>query len=141
MDIQTMIDALSNQARSVRGDYHVTLGGAIEILSRIPKNYKVFLDYLEDRSLGDEMSYRGYYSDLSFEPTAEITTVGKLLKQCENALGKTYQGYKGGDFLMDKDTPLWVSHYGNNSGIAIVDLQKDTLGKKVIVKTKQTNPY
>ena len=62
--------------------------------------------------LGGEHSYRGYYSDLSFSPTHEVSTVGKLLEQCKSAMGQVYEGYKGGDFVMGALTPLFVADYG-----------------------------
>jgi hypothetical protein len=40
-----------------------------------------------------------------------------------DTLGKTLEGYKGGDFLMDADTPLWCSPYGDASGLAIVRME------------------
>jgi hypothetical protein len=29
------------------------------------------------------------------------------------AIGKTYTGYKGGEYVMGKVTPVWVANYGN----------------------------
>lgn len=56
-------------------------------------------------------SYRGYYEDLAFEPTENIT-VGKMLKCAQEALGKTYQGYKGGDFKMEEHVDVYLANYG-----------------------------
>ena len=80
-------------------------------------------------------SYRGYYSDLAFEPDGEEITVGEFLKVCENALDTTYEGYKGGDFLMGSNTPLWISSYGEVSSIAIMDI--GVTGEKLILVVKQ----
>jgi hypothetical protein len=44
-------------------------------------------------------SYRGYYEDLAFEPAKNIT-VGEMLDCAKGALGKTYEGYKGGEYKM-----------------------------------------
>ncbi len=43
----------------------------------------------------------------------------KLLEELKGAIGKTYEGWKGGDFVMDADTPVWVSNQGNadNTGV------------------------
>ena len=56
-------------------------------------------------------SYRGYYDNLAFEPEQEVS-VKQMLKDAEYALNNTFQGYKGGDFTMTKDTPVWLAYYG-----------------------------
>jgi hypothetical protein len=61
-------------------------------------------------------SYRGYYDHLAIEPVDNPTTVGDFLKQAKAAVGKTFQGYKGGDYKMAGYTPVWVSPYGEVSG-------------------------
>lgn len=56
-------------------------------------------------------SYRGYYEDLAFEPTAN-STVAAMLAAAREALGTTYQGYKGGDYKMHDYTDVWLAYYG-----------------------------
>lgn len=56
-------------------------------------------------------SYRGYYDELAFEPCFE-TTVGAMLKAAKQAVGETYQGWKGGDYTMDKWTPVHLAVMG-----------------------------
>jgi hypothetical protein len=48
---------------------------------------------------------KGYKKELSstFEP--KPLTVNKFLVMLKEAVGKTYQGWKGGDFVMGKNTP------------------------------------
>jgi hypothetical protein len=60
-------------------------------------------------------SYRGYYTDLAFEPASDVT-VGDMLANARSALGATYQGWKGGDFEMDGRTDCWLSMEGSASG-------------------------
>jgi hypothetical protein len=57
-------------------------------------------------------SYRGYYTDLAFEPTTNVT-VAQMLKDARTALGSTYQGYKGGDFTMGEYSDCWLAEYGS----------------------------
>ena len=71
---------------------------------------------------GDLISYRGYYSDLAFEPGDRCVTVKELLERANEANGDTFTGYKGGDFVMGDDTPLWAAPYGS-TGLAIVDIK------------------
>ena len=56
-------------------------------------------------------SYRGYYEDLAFEP-ATFVTVGHMLNCAKAALGKTYCGWKGGEFLMHEYTTVWIAEHG-----------------------------
>lgn len=59
-------------------------------------------------------SYRGYYSELAFEP-AENVLISSMLAGLKDALGKTYQGYKGGDYKMHEWVDVWIAHYGSSA--------------------------
>ena len=45
----------------------------------------------------------------------------EILKEALLAHGKTFEGYKGGEFTMEGDTPVWYSHYGT-TGPAIMGI-------------------
>ena len=60
---------------------------------------------------GEPASYRGYYEDVAFVP-AEDTTVGEMLQHARGALGQTFEGYKGGEYLCNDYTDCWISHWG-----------------------------
>lgn len=62
-------------------------------------------------------SYRGGYAELAFAPMA-ATTVGAMLASAKNAGGRTYEGYKGGEFFMDDWSPCHVAGYGQCNGDA-----------------------
>lgn len=79
------------------------LGALIEVLKRLPADLPV--------NLGEAHSYRGYYDQLSFEPTEGITAA-QALKEAEQANGRTFTGYKGGDYVMGLDTMCWASPWG-----------------------------
>lgn len=119
MDMQKLIDTMGDSMRFARGDYHVTLGKMIEALSAMPPETNVQLDV--GGTPGRPHSYRGYYSDLSFAPSPEPITAEKFLEVCKQALGNSYEGYKGGDFKMDERTPLWSAPYGT-TGRAIMGI-------------------
>ncbi len=133
MDIQKIIDAVSEGSRITRSDYHLTLGGLIKELETLSPTLLVKFDWNGGYPF-QEMSYRGYYSDLAFEWRDSLAVaVAGLLNISRRALGKAYTGYKGGDFVMDERTPLWAAGYGD-TGRAIVGLEvvKDV----VVLKTK-----
>ena len=69
-------------------------------------------------------SYRGYYDHLAFgwcdsDERDSLDTVGKLRSNVSDAMGRTFEGYKGGDFVMHRGTPLWVAEYGRSDSTAV----------------------
>ena len=110
--------------RRERSSYHLTLGKMIVILERMPP--QTIIRTADGRSLGRAHSYRGYYADLAFEPVqGSEQNAAELATVCRLTLGKSFEGYKGGFFWMNKDTPLWISSYGESSGEAIIGLGED----------------
>ncbi len=118
MDLQDMADTLGDITRDVRSDYHLTLGKLISALEKADPSAMVVFDW-NAKSPNYPNSYRGYYSDLSFHWKDEPVTVAEFLGVCREALGQIFGGYKGGDFVMDANTPLWAAGYGD-CGRAIV---------------------
>jgi hypothetical protein len=75
-------------------------------------------------------SWRGSYAELALgycltgydndrEHLKEISAKD-LLQNLKDAVGKTFTGWKGGDFRMSKETPVWVANPGNGGDTAIV---------------------
>lgn len=131
MDLQKLVDAMGEQGRLTRGKYQLTLGGLIARLSEADPELPVRFD--NGSNPGEFDSYRGYYSDLMIQPGA-ICTVADLLARAKAAVGETFEGYKGGDFRMGNDTPLWCSTYGC-TGPAIMDAVDS--GGEVVLVTKE----
>jgi len=104
----------------------LTIGQIIEKLSQIDGSFPVLIDcggsYHHGGTVGRGFSYRGYYRDFCVEPIAAASspnTVSRLLETFKFANGKSYHGYKGGDFVMSQNTFVWLSEYGVSSGYAI----------------------
>ena len=68
-------------------------------------------DKIVRRGFNRPHSYRGYYDQLAFEPSENVT-VGEMLKCAKDSLGKTFTGYKGGEYEMGEYTDVWLSEYG-----------------------------
>lgn len=123
--VQDKLDAMMEIMRKERGKYHLTLGELIAALEELPPDFRVILAGDTGPSYAGypsgAHSYRGYYSDLAFEPSQEPVTAGEFLTECKTFVGFTFEGYKGGDFTMTEDTPLWVAHCGSGDGRAIID--------------------
>jgi hypothetical protein len=122
LDFQKTFDAMSAMDRETRSKYHLTLSELIEKLEEANKELPV--KYIDEGTPLGMYSYRGYYSDLCFSDGDYTVNVGLFLDSLKkNAINKTFVGYKGGDFLMGPETPLWRSIYGESTGIAIIDAQ------------------
>lgn len=114
-DLQAMMNGWSQQWQRERVKTQLTLSGLIDQLQALPPKQPVV-------GLGRARSYRGYYCDLSFEPTEATQTAGNLLATARGCMGKSFEGYKGGDYMMGETTPLWLSPWGDASGLRLVGL-------------------
>lgn len=85
-------------------------------------------------------SYRGYYNELAigyaYEDYQNQITVPMFIQELEAAVGQMFYGYKGGEYVMTENTPLWVSKYGDASGTYVADV-KD-LRYTVMLVTRNT---
>ena len=116
MDIQKLIDMMSDKDREIRSLKQMTLGKLIERLKELDQD-------MEMMALDSAHSYRGYYADLAFEEGSKQNKqkVSDVLKVVSSCLGETFEGYKGGDFIMDEDAPVWIARYGS-CGTRIMDI-------------------
>lgn len=117
-EIQAMFDVLAETWRLERSQTQLTLGEAIKALENMAKHNGVI-----SPGLGDPHSYRGYYSDLALTRVNQTVSASDLLKTLKVCLGKKFYGYKGGEYLMVENTPLWISGRGVASGIKIMGFQ------------------
>ncbi len=84
---------------------NATLGEIIAHLEKLPR------DRILERGFRRPHSYRGYYEDLAFEPI-QFIGVGFMLDEARSALGKTFEGYKGGQYKMHEGTDCWLAEWG-----------------------------
>lgn len=86
----------------------------------IPKSIAFDFGYFKPSSIH---SYRGYYDQLAFGYNDEVTmSASEFLSMCNDAVGKTFSGYKGGEFKMGLDTPLWVANPRESCDTAVCDV-------------------
>lgn len=147
MDMQTMLDnaMAARRAESMKLSPQLTIGELVLKLESIPdKNNPIFFDNENYFPIALD-SWRGSYCEIAFKyadketETATPLSVQKILNELKEAIGKTYEGYKGGDFLMGKNTPVWIANYGNSCGyndetMGIVDVKE--MSDKVILVTE-----
>ncbi len=116
--MQALMNGMNQDWQKQRAETQMTLGKLIEVLETMPMKKEI--DGLEVPH-----SYRGYYSDLAFHKAEDKRTVEETLKMCRSCLGECFEGYKGGDFYMTKNTPIWVAEYGM-CGEKIISLNRKT---------------
>jgi len=56
-------------------------------------------------------SDRGCYEELAFHPESE-SKISDMLKNAKSAVGKTFEGWKGGHFEMNETTSVYIGIYG-----------------------------
>lgn len=114
-EIQALMDGLNAQWQKERAESQMTLGKLIERLESLPPETML--------NLSNPHSYRGYYSDLAFQMGDKIT-IADALKMIRDTMGEVFEGYKGGEFQMGRNTPVWQANYGC-CGRKIIDIRDD----------------
>ena len=125
----------------------LTLGELILKLEAVDKDLFVYFDDENYIPVGVD-SWRGAYDELAieYEKTSgliKIPKVKNLLLALNSVLNTELQGYKGGDYFIEEDTPVWVANWGEDTGYrtnekyylqAVVDVEvKDN---KAVLKTE-----
>lgn len=146
MDIQDYLTAKVSQMRAEELKHLpvITLGELIAKLEAIPLKHHRDFDNSDDDvkvifDFPDQYptildSWRGVYAELAMGYCDnEEKLLKDLLADCKSAVGKEFSGYKGGEFVMGKSTPIWVANYGDSGNTAIVDVIHDS--SRVILVT------
>lgn len=115
-NMQAMMDGFSMQWQKERATSQMTLGGLIKRLKEL--NPETLIKF------NNPDSYRGYYDDLAFAPNETGTKAELLLVECQNSMGKVFHGYKGGDYMMGENTPVWIANYGD-CGDKLISISDD----------------
>ena len=135
----------ARRAETMLNSEQLTLGEFILKLEAIKnKNLFVVFDDPKYYPLGFD-SWRGNYDELMLEYESGIskTLCKDLLKKAIETKGRTFSGYKGGDYIMGKSTPIWVAQYGDSSGFktteeiytqAVIDITETD--NNVVIVTK-----
>ena len=99
----------------------MTLGELIERLKESPRQNKLHLSLPGFPVWGvrEPCSYRGYYDQLALQPHHTPASVAEVIAMLEDALGKSFEGYKGGEFIMGHSTRVWIAEYGSSSGMRV----------------------
>lgn len=81
-------------------------------------------------------SYRGTYAHLAVGYMDGSKDVGDFLRECKNAVGKKFTGWRGDkEYGMGVDTEVWVAHRGEHTQTGIIRLAPDELKSCIIIHT------
>lgn len=72
-------------------------------------------DGIVSHGFGAPDSWRGDYSEIAFEPK-ENAKISEMLAHAKSAVGATFEGYKGGEYVMKLSTSCHIAHWGEYGG-------------------------
>jgi len=117
--VSMIVNGMSKKAEERRSKTQMTLGDLIKELENLQPEATI-------HECGHLHSYRGYYSDLCVHSEGN-NSVKHFLEECKNALGACFEGWKGGEFWMTGNTPMWHAPEGC-CGPRIMSLRTDDEG-------------
>lgn len=130
---QIMSAARAEVLQDAKDAGQMSLGDFVDALAACDPDKQICFDFcrLKPESLD---SYRGYYDHLALGfSNGGWAKAGDVLKDAQDALGRTFTGYKGGDYVMTRDTPLWAANYGESGGSRVVGVEDRKY--EVLIKT------
>lgn len=127
--VSRMVDAQVKAESEAAGQ--MTLGALISALEACKADSYVQFVFA-GLCPGRLRSYRGFYDHLAIDPSGEFRHVGEFLAHAKSVLGSTMTGYKGGEYVMDDDTPVWVAPWGDTSTTRVVGVQNEDWRVKIL---------
>lgn len=149
MDLQNFVDTMNEINSEERSGYHLTYGGLIKALKAADKNatfdrrvkgigsYRgYYIDvalftkekglYVQDGEFGSEWDFKEYrkWEKANSTKVEKLpTNANELGELLDSLIGRDFIGYKGGNFTITEDKPLWLEEEASDaSGIAVVDV-------------------
>jgi hypothetical protein len=119
LSIQELLEAMGAKDRreTMQKSDQLVLGELTILMDNVDGEKPVVFDDVDcvPTSVG---SWRGSYRELAirYDGGSEPMTVDEFHAILDDADGKTFKGYKGGDFTMSSTTPVWVANRGTSSG-------------------------
>lgn len=137
--LESMIDFMVEEGLALTEI--ISVGELIGRLNAMPDENIVKVEFLDSLyNPGDVDSYRGFYNHLFINYTEkDERTVEQVLKNLRDAIGTTFQGYKGGYYEMDWKTPIWVDEYGRAQEVGVTGVERN--GDIVIITSAKCSIY
>jgi hypothetical protein len=144
MDLQNYLETATKKMReaSFANSPQLTLGELLALLKDIPTKWSTSQDDVTiEFDFGsayptDFSSWRGSYDEIAInyglsgydnnaDPFAH-KNLADFVKELEETIGKTFEGWKGGVFTMSADTTVWVANDGNVGNTGVVGIRNNS---------------
>lgn len=163
MDFQALINSMNQSQSDTRANYHLTYGQLVDALKTAPKDAKfdkrikgigswrgsyieialfkkehgLYCQEGEFNYLGDLNDYSKWEKEHSTSVKDLPTNANELGELLESIIGKNFIGYKGGNFTITKNKPLWLETADNTCDeVAIIGIDKNL---KLITKATEVS--
>lgn len=116
------------------------LGKIISSLESIAnKNIRCYVKFRGEMvGMKHPHSYRGFYRMLALEPDFDnIGTVDELLELLKWSNGHTFEGYKGGDYVMDEHSWVFIAQWGISSDLIVTGISESSNGVEIRIKERE----
>lgn len=98
---------------------HLTFGELVTIIGKLPKESPLYASSNSYYPVLSIHSYRGYYEDMEFDTGSTPVTVGEFLEMLLSNAGTTIEGYRGGEYIVDDRSYMWVGYEGGTARQAL----------------------
>lgn len=133
MNLQSFIDRMNEESKIISGKEY-NLGNLIEDLKKYKDDF-LEIEFDNGTIPTDFDSWRGSYCELALGYKFEgICHTTDIFRKAFNANGSIFVGYKGGEFIMDLDTPIHQANYGE---CAVYTKKEQDQGQKKIIGIKK----
>lgn len=128
----------------------LTLGELLNLLKDIPTEWgkdkrpvDISFDFGTAYPTGFS-SWRGSYEEIAVEYALSgydgeqfaHTDLKDFVKMIEDSIGKEFDGWKGGEFVMTENTPVWVANSGNVGNTAVVGIVNENYTVIILTEYK-----
>lgn len=111
----------------------LTISELISALRKMPQDADLYIDSPFDIHPEGLISWRGNPEELALDITmgGHAPSVERFIRELEGAIGKSFEGYKGGSFVMNEHTPVWIAPYGRSLSVRATGVLED--GWRVVI--------
>lgn len=128
-DLTSMVR--SARAEQMKTSNQWTLGRLIAALREVDSTDDCYVSF----AFGDFVpttcdSWRGSYHEIAigFEELVKWDSrplLASFLSHLDSCVGKTFEGWKGGEYVMDESTPVWVANPGKSGRTGVIGIHEE----------------
>ena len=146
-----MSDYVNQRLQEMRNEafattQQITLGKLIELLKALDAEEKCTVEFAFCGLLPWSCdSWRGSYCELAIsyctyeQNNYKPRYLSEFIETLEDAVGNTFYGWKGGEYTMGEDTPIWVDNLSESHNTGVIgicaDYSVDEKAYRVYIRT------